>query len=331
MTMRRVFVTSLGFAATTLLFLVGCSAPIDSKQAAVSPLDRARVPELTHIVNAVDKIPAGAYAFVSSNTDNSIYVLNAASTIVATLVGNGLNLPQGLAVGRNPLKLYVANEVGADILVYTSKSSPVVLNNGGAEPSDVAVDRVGNVAAANWQTGTVTCFAPGATAPTKTIHTSGQNGSVATDAFDQAGNLYVAYSDDTFYGIGEIVGGCSGTTIIPLSTTNSLNGGPIQVENNGDIAVMSDDSAHSYDATIYAYRPPVNGSLGSPVTTTLLGGNGAYNYFAFTPGSQRVLVADGKDDYVVLYTFPGGVITGVQGLPPSAHPEGVATLPSEQY
>ncbi len=293
---------------------------------------RPRPTSVETFVNSTDRLPASAFGFISvwgfQQTNSAIFVLNANGVIIATLTGNGLSYPAGMATSNSPRKLYVANEAPNNIAVYTSRGAPSFLSNGKdtIEPLDVAVDGKGYVAAANYG-GNVTCFAPGATSATSTIY--GGFDVLGGDAFDAAGNLYVVgtkgFSAATQ--VGEIIGGCAhGTTITALTTANtfySYQPSGLRVESDGRIAIS--EYSRAGNTTIFAYNPPRGHSLGTPVTVTYLAG--LFNGFAFTPGSHAVLTAGGQ--VVTLYAFPSGLQIKTVNLDGFA--TGAATSPSEQY
>ncbi len=287
------------------------------------------------------RLPAAAYAFISDVQGGVIYVLNDSGTLIAELAGH-LDGPQGMAATGAPA-LYVANSLDDSVVVYTPSTldAPLILSDTGRYPTDVAVDGNGNVATADYAGGTVSCFAQGATSPTKTI-SGGGFAHVQYDAFDASGNLYIlGYSAEYVAQVGEIVGGCqSGTAITRLETGATLaaraSQGGIQVTPSGNIAILD-------GSTLYAFAPPVGGSLGSPVTITALGGTeGPYDdpvSFAFTPGTRQALVVDGNGvgkpgGVARLYAFPeGGSPIKQVALPNQNYgfPAGVAIVPTQHH
>ena len=101
--------------------------------------------------------------------------------------------PLGVAAGSDG-RLYVANEFGSDVLVYSSggRKLSAVLSNGGNVPIDVAVFH-GEVAVSNQHV--MTFFSSGATAPTRTLRApSVLQGTGA--AFDPSGNCYWSYYNE---------------------------------------------------------------------------------------------------------------------------------------
>jgi hypothetical protein len=82
-------------------------------------------------------------------------------------------------------------------------------------------------------------------------------------AFDHAGNLFLVGQIGSGPYMSEISGGCSATTVTPLTAGNSESlGGPfaVGVNQNNEVAVL--DTDHGY---LYTYNHPKHGSLGNPV------------------------------------------------------------------
>ena len=65
--------------------------------------------------------------------------------------------------------------------------------------------------------------------------------------------------------IGEVVGGCTATTITTLTTTNMLRDAfAIQVDKAGRIVLINSTGGSGYDV-LDVYKLPKNGWLGSPL------------------------------------------------------------------
>jgi len=129
---------------------------------------------------------------------------------------------------------------------------------------------------------------------------------------------------------GEIVGGVKGKTIAKLTTGNPI-GFPagVAVTPGGLIAIEDE-----LQRTIYSYKPPHGGALGSPVSTTVLQSTMDPVTFAFGPRAGVVVTVDADLALTNQYTFPaGGAPTGTIMFPPSDYPYavGVAVTPTESY
>ncbi len=294
----------------------------------------------------------GAAEFISDWNNHAVYIVNRQGTITATL---HVDSPDGLAVDAAH-KLYVVNGAGSDVLIYAPPydGSPKTLSDAGNVPVGVAVDRNGNVAvtsvgSASSGPGGVVFYAKGATSPTKTI---AANGTFAGDfycAFDANGNLYLDSENGSGpFEAGEVVGGITGTSVTPLTTTNLVRfPGGMQVTKSGKIAILDQGSA-SDAATIYAYDPPSNGSLGSPVATTALSLSNNAVAFAFQGRNDRSVVTadtvstapknkfvkpnhEDQIGYEQSFKYPaGGTPTESVRLPYNAILVGVAVNPPER-
>ncbi len=233
-----------------------------------------------------------------------------------------MDYPSGMSITNNPRALYVA--AGTGIFKYTSTGPPRIL---GGQADDVEVDPRGNIAAENGSS-VVTCYTSTSTSQGFTIgDPSGAFEFIGYGAFDAAGDLYIdGINHAMSTQIGVIYGGCSSgaNAILDLSTENVI-GFPagVQIENNGNIAIEDEGQGMGAPSGIYAYNPPNGfGSLGLPVTTTVLQGSSSVSNFAFTPGSRTVFASNGD-----LYSFPAGQLlrnSGTSGY-------GAGLLPSEQY
>ncbi len=140
-------------------------------------------------------------------------------------------------------------------------------------------------------------FAPGKTNPCKTLVLPA---ALYTITFDANDNLYG--SGD--YRVEEIGGGCKAAKIAYLKTGNSLSPGSFvtTLTPSGSIAVLS---AEGESSVIYTYRPPVDGNLGEPVSTTSIPISDAFA-FAITADGKDVWVLDDLNKQVDEFTFPGG-------------------------
>jgi hypothetical protein len=229
-------------------------------------------------------------------------------------ITTGLNSPLGLATDATG-NLYVANQNVPTVPVYAPPytGAPfLTLDAAGNLPQGVAVSAHGVVAALNY-CNTSSCdvpyvvsfYAKGSTKLCVTVPVSGNgiDGIAEGGSFDDAGNLYlvgqVANSPDQF--IGEIKGGCKAKKTVLLTTNTALGHlSDVHVDKADRIAILGLDSS-----IIDTYNPPKHGSLGSPVSTTTLGGSSGAFSFAF--------LASGQDLYANIdlagayeYAYPAG-------------------------
>jgi hypothetical protein len=285
-------------------------------------------------VQTMNRLPASAFGFISdfeggTSGTGTVYVINSSGHVITQLAGT--TNPQGMSVANSPRPtLYVANSGADDILKYTSAGAPATLSNGGVEPSDVAVDGAGNVAAMNIQTGTVNCFNGGATSPTSTISGGGFS-EVFFGAFDNSGNLFVdGFSSNGSVLIGEIVGGCStGSTITPLTQSGfslAFPGGIRIRVSNGNVQIYILDQEGRVILCLV-----LSGSTLTEMSSTSLPGSGDPVTFTFAPGFREILVADAENIDGQVYSFPAGTLLESISLPNAALPIGTAIYPSVQY
>ncbi|MGA8100448.1 MAG: hypothetical protein WB810_17485 [Candidatus Cybelea sp.] len=202
--------------------------------------------------------------------------------------------------------LYVASGASQTVPVFAppyTKAPKAILFDTGYAPTDVAVSSSGMIAVANYPT-SVTFYRKNSTKPCATVTDPSFSGSLHAAAFDHEGNLYVQggqNGSNSFSVIGEIVGGCKATSLQVLTTSNTLGGpGGIKVDKQGRIAI-GDQKA----AAIFAYNPPTSGSLGSPVTTTLLQATPSLQNFAFVASGRDLYTAD-FNKTVAEYVYPAG-------------------------
>ncbi len=269
-----------------------------------------------------------------------MYIYNAAGTLTGTLTGfsflyygPGYGVTENIAVDTSG-NLYVADFGNHAVEIYAPPyrtRTATLADDGG--PQGVAVDRDGNVAAANLGNGTglssVYFYAKGATKPGKVVNFACEDcelTSVNNVAFDGLGNLYfnaeyVIY-DSPYWALGEIKGGIKnrrGFTVLgPGSGEES-----VQVTMKGLIAF---DNC----SAIYTYDPPVNGKLGKPVETTPLSTYDGCT-FAFTPTNRFALTANNiynSNATIFQYEYPaGGSPVRALNLPSNVYAGGVAVNP----
>jgi len=252
-------------------------------------------------VNEAAVAKATTLIAVSDELANVVDVYNPSGTQVAQF--GGFAFPQGLT---SDIKgdLYVADTNDGQIQIFAAgfQSPPTLLSDAGQSP--IGVDSFSNgkfVAAAN-SNGSVTIFNKGVVI----ANITGPFIQLERCAFDATGNLYVTGLDSNrFDAIGEIPNATSGgTTLTELSITNSLRlPYSIQVTRKGLIAILDLSSK-----AVYTYNPPVNGSLGSPVASTALGGVPGINGFAFTNSMTHLYIVTtrGQPTGVYEYGYPAG-------------------------
>lgn len=270
--------------------------------------------------------------FVSAETDNvvDIYLQKGSNPKVGQIAGP--YFPSGVATDAHG-NLYVTSspslygpfEPPSQILKYAPPYTkrPTVLLDTGYYPGDLAVSPQGVVAVGNpcnsycsfnYGSGSVRFYAKDATQPCATITDPGYT--VSSVGFDHNGNLYVrgyqSFSIRTA-SFWEITGGCSATTLTPLTTTNKIeapetNG--IKVDAAGRIAVMT--TAGPYYDNIDTYNPPVNGSLGSPVSVTPVTTFPYPQNFAFLASGNDFWTAEVQGQgYAKEYRYAAGPGSGV--------------------
>jgi DNA-binding beta-propeller fold protein YncE len=202
--------------------------------------------------------------------------------------------PEGIATDAAG-NLYIANTGYMNVKIYAPPyaTAKLTLSEGDNIPRDVAVSTKGLVAVANLctlancsgNTGSVSFFAKGSTTACTTVADATNFAHMQNATFDAAGNLYVEAdgSAPQTWNIGKIVGGCNAKKIELLTTPNLRRWiGGIEIDKAHRIAVINKITA-SGPFYIDTYNPPKNGSLGAPVSITMLGGSNASSIenFAF--------------------------------------------------
>ncbi len=135
----------------------------------------------------------GGMNYLVSTSANATGLINRASlTITATT--NTKTYDSTTTAAAIPV---VSGLMGADSVSGIAEAYRVVnaipavtTLTGLKSPFSLAVDAAGNLYAANYGAGTISVFAPGATAPTTTL--TGLNSPFASIVFDKTGNLYVS-------------------------------------------------------------------------------------------------------------------------------------------
>jgi hypothetical protein len=269
-----------------------------------------------------------AAVIVSDVGTNDVYAYSAAGKVVATLTG--FSEPQGLASTKAG-SFYIANTGDSNIPLYNSSFKKVTtLKDPNQYPAGVSYEEtsgavaVTNIISTAGGAGSVSFYAKGKTTPCKTVSNSDW-ARIYFDAFNAKGTLFIDGEDpngDVL--VGEITGGCNAKAITTLKTSNAIEfPGGVQVTKSGDIAI---DDQEGY--AVYTYKPPVKGSLGTPVSTTALSGASDPVTYAFTSTEKDLWTADAgleaAEEYA--YTAGGSPLKAESGL---TEPIGVATTPVE--
>src|ERR1700760_4600257 len=169
-------------AATAAMILSACSGPQPSGSSVVPGSGAARAGKSTQPTEFV------------SDWNNDVVDVIKGGVAVRSIDVTG---PEGLTVDAEH-NLYVTNVAGSNVLVYAPPytGSPIVLDDAGYRPSDVAVDANGNVAIASTQSnayglGSVAFYPKGATEPARTIVANGRFAGDYYCAFDASDNLFL--------------------------------------------------------------------------------------------------------------------------------------------
>jgi len=316
------------FAALIACF-VSTAVAIDSSANAASvarPDVVAGEPFAVHPIVNVKAIQATGTKIFLSNT-NAVNIYNTNGKLLGQITG--FSAPQGLATDAKA-NLYVANTGASDVLIYSQpyNKTPTTLSTSGWYPVDVAQFNNGeyvavtNIFATSGAAGSVLLF------KNYKLVATVQNSSFYYYyfcAFDGNGSLFVdGRSSSGSVVVGEIPGATKGkTTLKVLTTDNSIEfPGGVQVTTKNEIAI--DDQEAS---TIYTYKQPKNGSLGSPIATTPLNGSGDEVTFAFTQNNQDLWASDASSQNgVAEFAYPKGG-SPLKTLPLPAG--GIALLPAE--
>jgi hypothetical protein len=333
-------VAFLSSAAAAVALLTGCSGgalqtPAANGQGAATQSLGMRAPK----VLTTHPTPFVNVAGVNALHGNETIIADAASATVTVWGRNGqLNaiLFDGITANPNGMTtdaaedLYVANIGYSNVIVYAKPytSIKLTLDDPGQLPTDVAVSSTGVVAVMNYLTtalypGSVSFYAKGSSTACATV---GDPGWISFDnaAFDAAGNLFINGQDSTGKMlIGELVGGCSATTITTLTVGNVIaSPGGVQ-EYRGKLLI--DDPANR---EIYTYAPPSGGSLGSPTATTTLAGAINPVTFAIESNGRHLWTADLNASLPAAqrYTYPAGA--SVKEINDHITPIGIAVNPA---
>jgi hypothetical protein len=247
--------------------------------------------------------------FVSDFNNDFVSIFNPKGKQLAQITG--LVNPQALAIDAKG-NLYVANTGGSEILVYAPpyKKAPKTISDSGQYPVGISVLNNGEfIAVSNIFT---TSSGPGSV----TLYKNGKQTANVTSStfakayfcgFDANGNLYVDGLDSNASPVvGEIVKATKGgKTISNLTTGNTIVfPGDINVTAKGEIAIG--DQGNGAGSSVYTYKAPKKGSLGTPVATTALTGTGDDVTFALTSTDKDLWIADALNLNSAEYAYPKG-------------------------
>jgi NHL repeat len=265
---------------------------------------------------------------VSDDGNNTVDIFDESGTMQAQLTG--FSEPQGLASDRQG-NLYIADTEDSRIQVYAAGFSnpPTTWSDPGQFPVGVDVRNNGafgavtNIITSDGGPGSVTLFRNGSAVATITDPNLEEafygafdaTGSFYFDGFDSDGVMFVAVIAHANTG---------GRTVQYLTTSNSLEfPGGVQVNNDGTIDIGDQDQA-----SIFTYNPPSGGSLGAPVSTTVLSGSSDAVTFAMKVHNHNLYTGDAGNASSQEYSFPGGVLENsiTSGL---EFPIGVAVTPTQ--
>lgn len=266
---------------------------------------------------------------VSDSGTNTVNIYDESGTLQATLTG--FEEPQGMTSDRMG-NIYIADTEDGQIQIWAPPYSgpPTLLADPGQFPAGVdqrnngAFIAVSNIISQQDTAGSISLYR--------------NNTLVATVSdpnleecfflgFDHTGNLYFTGFNASFeVTVGEIAHAATGgRTIQYLTTSNAISfPGAVQVNNDGTIDI-GDQSSPSQ---IYRYNPPSGGSLGSPISTTLLGSSVDAVTFALKVHNKNLYTGDAGAASSQEYSFPGGTLENTisGGL---VEPIGVALTPAQ--
>jgi hypothetical protein len=266
---------------------------------------------------------------VSDFINSDINVYDDSGTLQATLT-SGLANPQGLATDRMG-NLYVANSGGRNILIWGAGfgGPPIAIADPDGEPADVDVRDNGAFLG-------VTNII-GDNGASVTFYRNGNRVGNVTDpgfemvyfgAFDKGGSFYfdgINVSGEVFVAV-IAHANTGGRTVQYLTTDNTLGfPGGVQVNNDGTISI-----GNQAGLAIYTYNPPSGGSLGAPISTTVLGGSVDPVTFAFKIHNRNLYTADVGTLSANEFAYPaGGNPENVITISGAAEPIGVAITPAQ--
>jgi len=282
-------------------------------------------------VNPQAVMAAKELVFATNYGYGYIYVYDTTGKMITEITG--LSGPQGLTVDQKG-NLYCADTNNSNVLVYKPPytKSPTTLSDANWYPAGVAVLTIGKN---TWVAASNICSAPDCTQGGFTIYKNGKEQTPFQSSsiyrvyfvdFDKKGNLYADGENSSgSVVVGWVPGATKGkTTFDVLTTGNSIEfPGGVQVTSKGDIAI---DDQEGY--AVYTYKPPVKGSLGSPIATTSLSGASDVVEFALTANNKDLWGGDygnsAADEWA--YTAGGSAVTSFS----TEYPIGIAVYPADK-
>ncbi|HEY1428752.1 MAG TPA: hypothetical protein VGF18_04220 [Candidatus Tumulicola sp.] len=307
------FVSSVG--VRTLALLAGCAALLSGcSNDALAPAQAPGAPAVRALWSP------GNLLFVSDARRNDVRIYDRSSNAPWETIPN-VPRPRGLAVDASN-NLYVANLSGVSVYPppYMKPSAQLALS--WRQAVAVAVSANGMIAAVSARD--IFLFPANSQKPC-TDYAPANYSQLTSIAFDSNNNVY--FSGTTKSGaaqISEMVADCSNVSSAQLTIGNTLHSaGGLAIGSDGRLSVL-DTRAR----TIFTYDPPVDDSLGVPVSTTLLDKGTVRTpvAFVFDSTGKSILTADSTSGMVDQFAFPtGGAPTGTTMV--GGDPVGVAIVP----
>jgi len=291
--------------------LAGCGGAEGAPSALSPPLNDAA---------AASAVPARLQSFVFSCQNGTVFdclVYTDRGKLLRTLKTD-VESPLGVAAGKDGL-LYVANEFGDNVLVYSSGGHSLLreLSNGGNVPIDVAVFN-DELAVSNQHA--MTIFRPGAMEPTRTLYDPNVlQGSGA--AFDAKGNCYWSLVTQTSgTQVDEFIG-CKGKP----KTLSITPGSPF--------GIAFDESGNLYYTSFSSQEDGVYRCSGATSCRLIYGQFIDPEYLNFSHGFTDLWINDPGDESSGSAIYEVDVATGkvlekiISGLSFFNPPTGVAAAP----
>jgi hypothetical protein len=152
-------------------------------------------------------------------------------------------------------------------------------------------------------------------------------------SFDRDGNFFTDGFDTNGESIiGEIKGGCKGTTMTVVTVGNNDGWlGSVHVDKNDQPAILDINPPGNGPARLYTYAQPTEEGLGNPISTAYLQGSnrGAFfEAFTFQASGLNLFLPDASGENINEYAYPaGGVAEKTISLGSGHVAYGVAACP----